>query len=123
LSTSPEHVRPDRPGPPSGPPSGPRSGPRGIPTAAAAVGRWPGAVGRFVWDFVVGDTPELAVGAVLVVVVVALLAHNGAARPVTVAAMPVLVTLMLGASVRRARRSGSTPPVEGPTGPDAPPGG
>jgi len=115
LSTSPEHVRPD--------PPGPGSSTRVIRTAAAAVGRWPGAVGRFVWDFVVGDTPELAVGAVVVVVVVALLAHNGAARPVTVAAMPVLVTLMLGASVRRARRSRAAPQVEDTPGPEAPPPG
>ncbi|MGB6770721.1 MAG: hypothetical protein WBF51_01770 [Candidatus Dormiibacterota bacterium] len=30
--------------------------------------RWPVAVGRFCYEFVVGDTPELAVGVALIVV-------------------------------------------------------
>jgi len=32
------------------------------------VTRWPVALGRFCYEFVVGDTPELAVGVALVVV-------------------------------------------------------
>ena len=62
------------------------------------------AFGRFWWEFLVGDTPELLVGAAVVVVVGALLAHNGAARAVVIGAMPVLVIALLGASVRRAQR-------------------
>ncbi len=51
-----------------------------------------------------GDTPELLVGAVLAVSLVAVLAHHGAARAVTVVALPVLVIALLGTSVRRAQR-------------------
>ena len=69
------------------------------------VRRYGSAFGRFWWEFLVGDTPELLVGAALAVVVVALVAHNGAARVVTVGILPVLVIAMLGASVRRALRT------------------
>jgi UDP-N-acetylmuramyl pentapeptide phosphotransferase/UDP-N-acetylglucosamine-1-phosphate transferase len=62
------------------------------------------AFGHFWWEFLVGDTPELLAGAVIAVGVVALLAHQGAARVVVVGALPVLVIIMLGASVRRAQR-------------------
>jgi len=44
------------------------------------------------------------VGAAVVVVVGALLAHNGAARAVVIGAMPLLVIALLGASVRHAQR-------------------
>jgi hypothetical protein len=71
-------------------------------TSSAA--RYATAFGRFWWEFLVGDTPELLVGAVLAVVIVAVLAHHGVARAVTVATMPVLVVALLGVSVRRARR-------------------
>jgi hypothetical protein len=66
--------------------------------------RWVGAFARFWWEFLVGDTPELLVGAVVAVAIVALLAHHGAARVLTVGALPVLVVVMLGTSVRRAVR-------------------
>ena len=33
-----------------------------------SAGRWLSAFGRFWWEFIVGDTPELAVGVALVVV-------------------------------------------------------
>lgn len=72
--------------------------------------RYASAFGRFWWEFLVGDTPELLVGAVVAVVIVALLAHHGVARAVTVAAMPVLVIALLGVSVRRARRGTRVPP-------------
>jgi len=75
-----------------------------------AVRRWASAVGRGAWEFLVGDTPELFVGAALAVAVVALLTHHGAARAVTVAAMPVLVVALLGASVWRARNAGRRQP-------------
>ncbi len=41
----------------------------------ATVGRWAAAFGRFWWDFLVGDTPELFV-AVLVVIGLALALHR-----------------------------------------------
>ena len=41
----------------------------------ATVGRWVAAFGRFWWDFLVGDTPELFV-AVLVVIGLALALHR-----------------------------------------------
>jgi hypothetical protein len=87
------------------PPDGP--GP-GLQPEGPAVGRarhWLGAFGHFWWDFLIGDTPELFVGAVLALVAVALLAHNGVTRAVTVGSLPVLVTALLVASVRRARRA------------------
>ena len=76
----------------------------------STVARYASAFGRFWWEFLVGDTPELLVGAVLAVVIVALLAHHGVARAVTVASMPVLVIALLGMSVRRARRGSAEPP-------------
>jgi hypothetical protein len=63
------------------------------------------AFGRFWWEFLVGDTPELLIGAVLAVAIVAFLVHHGAARALTVALLPALVVVMLGVSVRRARRA------------------
>jgi len=92
VSKSPEAARPDGGSPPAGTP----------PTASS---RWIAAFGHFWWDFLIGDTPELLAGAVLAVGVVALLAHNGVARAVTVGSMPVLVTALLLVSVRRARRA------------------
>ena len=75
--------------------------------------RWLVAFGRFWWEFLVGDTPELLAGAVVAVSVVAVLAHHGAARVLTVASLPVLVAALLVASVRRAqvthRRSAAPP--------------
>ena len=73
------------------------------------IRRYGSAFGRFWWEFLVGDTPELLVGAVLVVVVGAVLAHHGAARPVVVVSMPVLVTALLGVSLRRAHRAPRPP--------------
>ena len=77
---------------------------------AAAPRRWLAAFGRFWWEFLLGDTPELFVGVIVAVGAVALLAHAGAAhrgvvRVLTVGALPVLVIVVLGASLRRARRS------------------
>ncbi|HUI04312.1 MAG TPA: hypothetical protein VLZ77_12270 [Acidimicrobiales bacterium] len=64
------------------------------------------AFGHFWVEFLVGDTPELALGGLVAVVLVAALAHNGAGRLVTVTAMPVLVVGALAVSLRRAARSG-----------------
>jgi hypothetical protein len=76
-----------------------------LPDSGPRLRRYVAAFGHFWWEFLVGDTPELLVGAVLAVVVVAFFAHHGVARAVTVASLPVLVIAMLGASVRRAQRA------------------
>lgn len=61
--------------------------------------------GRFWWDFLVGDTPELFVGVVLIIVVVALLSLRGHSNVAAIIALPTLATVALTVSVRRARRS------------------
>jgi hypothetical protein len=79
------------------------------PVTTSVLRRYVSAFGHFWWEFLVGDTPELLVGAVLAVGIVALLAHQGVARAVTVGSLPVLVVAMLGASVRRAQRAARGP--------------
>ncbi len=71
--------------------------------------RYGAAFGRFWWEFLVGDTPELLVGAIGVVSVGAFFAHHGVARVVTVGAMPVLIVALLATSVRRAQRAARPP--------------
>lgn len=61
------------------------------------------AFGRFWWDFLVGDTPELLIGGVVVLCVVALLVRALSARPVAVGTLPAMVVALLVASARRAR--------------------
>lgn len=56
---------------------------------------------RFLWDFFVGDTPELFVGA-CVAVGVAWLVHR-AAPSVAVVALPASVAAVLGWSLHRSR--------------------
>ena len=73
---------------------------------ASGPRRWLGAFGRFWWDFLVGDTPELLAGTIFAVGVVALLVHHGGGRALTVVLLPVLVTAMLATSVGLARRAG-----------------
>jgi hypothetical protein len=81
----------------------------GEPPSPSLVRRYGAAFGRFWWEFLVGDTPELLIGGVLVVGLVALFAHHGVARAVTVALMPILVIALLVASVRRAQRAVGAP--------------
>ena len=80
----------------------PRSDEAAQPSAPRRYAR---AFGHFWWEFLVGDTPELLVGAVIAIGIVALLAHQGAARVLTVGALPVIVIVMLAVSVRRAQRA------------------
>ncbi len=73
----------------------------------AASGRplvvgWLVAFGRFWWDFLIGDTPELFVGALAVVGVTALLCLRPGLRTAAAFALPVLIAALLALSVRRA---------------------
>jgi hypothetical protein len=68
------------------------------------VNRWLVGFGRFWWDFLIGDTPELTLGAVLAVGAAAALALDHSLRWPAVAALPLVVVLVLAASARRAVR-------------------
>ncbi|HXQ58894.1 MAG TPA: hypothetical protein VN799_02315 [Acidimicrobiales bacterium] len=61
------------------------------------------AFGLFWWDFLVGDTPELLVGALVAMGSAALFVHGVGVRPVVVGALPVLVVGILIVSSLRAR--------------------
>jgi hypothetical protein len=65
--------------------------------------RWLKAFGRFWWDFLVGDTPELFVATLLILGVTAVLAKTVSTTAAWIT-MPILVTAALAASVWRGRR-------------------
>jgi hypothetical protein len=69
--------------------------------------KWIRAFGHFWWDFLVGDTPEVAVATASLVALAFVLGHQHAA---TVAAyvLPLLVTAFLVASAWRGRNRGET---------------
>ncbi|MGH9076801.1 MAG: hypothetical protein ACRDY0_05010 [Acidimicrobiales bacterium] len=58
--------------------------------------------GRFWWDFLVGDTPEVTVATAVALGAVALLAH-AVSSTAAWAVLPVLVTATLTATVLRGR--------------------
>jgi hypothetical protein len=62
------------------------------------------AFGRFWWDFLVGDTPELTVVVLLVIGVVALVRDSAHLNDLASVALPVLVVAGLTISLARARR-------------------
>jgi hypothetical protein len=70
----------------------------------SAPWRWLAAFGRFWWDFLIGDTPELFVGAVAVIGVLAVLCLRPGLRTAAAFAAPVLVSGVLTLSVWRAAR-------------------
>jgi hypothetical protein len=70
--------------------------------------RWLTAFGRFWWEFLIGDTPELFVGALVVVGVVALVCLHPGLRTVAACLAPVLISLVLVASVVKAARNHSS---------------
>ncbi|HXQ19754.1 MAG TPA: hypothetical protein VN781_09030 [Acidimicrobiales bacterium] len=76
----------------------------GSERAAPPIGRWLVGFGRFWWDFLVGDTPELTVGGILAVGVAAAITVDRGLVWMAVAALPLVVGLVLGGSVRRAAR-------------------
>jgi hypothetical protein len=63
--------------------------------------------GRFWWDFLIGDTPELFVAALIVIGVIALLSESAGANVAAIIALPVLVVASLGVSLFRAQRTAS----------------
>jgi hypothetical protein len=71
---------------------------------SATVRRWLVAFGRFWWDFLIGDTPGLTLGAVLAVAAAAALALDHSARWPAVVALPLVVVLALAASARQGAR-------------------
>lgn len=94
---------------------------RPVPTAAiskggdaqsagsAPAGSWPIRAVRgflhFWWDFLVGDTPELFVGTLLIVGVLELLQHAAAPMIVEVVMVPLLVLVLLNGTVLKEARS------------------
>jgi hypothetical protein len=61
------------------------------------------AFGKFWWDFLVGDTPELLIGVLVAIGVVALLVRAASLNAVAVVTFPGLVIVLLAASLSRAR--------------------
>ena len=74
------------------------------PDTAALPLRWLKAFGRFWWDFLVGDTPELFV-AMLVILGITVLLAKGVSTTAAWVSMPVLVAGALITSVLRGRKS------------------
>ncbi|HUY54282.1 MAG TPA: hypothetical protein VMV23_03885 [Candidatus Nanopelagicaceae bacterium] len=68
-----------------------------------SVRRAGAAFGRFWWDFIIGDTPEVAAGVAVIVVAAWLLAVRVSA--VAVVLMPLAVVFLLLSSTWRGRRS------------------
>jgi hypothetical protein len=60
--------------------------------------------GQFWWDFLVGDTPELFVAALVIIGVIALLSERGHFNTVAVVVLPVLAVVALAGSLVRAVR-------------------
>lgn len=58
----------------------------------------------FWWDFLIGDTPELFIAALVTIGVVAVLSHLVHLNALAALALPVLATTALVLSVRRAVR-------------------
>jgi hypothetical protein len=61
------------------------------------------AFGRFWWDFLVGDTPELFVATLVILAITALLAKTVSTTAAWLS-MPIMVVAALVASVSRGRR-------------------
>ena len=62
------------------------------------------AFGRFWYDFLVGDTPELFVATLAIIGVIALVSLRGHDNALAVASLPVLAVAALGISLARAAR-------------------
>jgi hypothetical protein len=63
--------------------------------------------GRFWWDFLIGDTPELFVAALTIIGVIALLSEVAGFNVAAMIALPLFVVVSLGLSLYRAQRAAS----------------
>ncbi len=61
--------------------------------------------GRFWWDFLVGDTPELFLAALVIIGVTALLSDVGHFNAAAVVLLPLMAVSALALSLALARRS------------------
>ncbi len=59
----------------------------------------------FWWDFLVGDTPELTVAALVMMMVVGLLRVVGQENAAAAVTLPLLAVVALTVSIRRAQRA------------------
>ena len=66
------------------------------------------AFGRFWWEFLIGDTPELFVGVVVVIGLIAVVCLRPGLRTAAALLAPLLVAGVLAASVLRAARRRGT---------------
>jgi hypothetical protein len=76
----------------------------------AAVGKALRAFGHFWWDFLIGDTPELALAVGVLVALAFALTHQ---RVVAAILLPLLATAFLLASTLRGRRAPEEPTEPG----------
>ena len=60
--------------------------------------------GRFWWDFLVGDTPELFLATVLIIVVIFLVSVAGHFNAAAIVLLPLMAIGALALSVRRAAK-------------------
>ena len=67
------------------------------------LGRVVKGFGRFWWDFLVGDTPEIFVASVVTIALIALISEGAGWHRAGVVLLPLLATTTLVVSVRRAR--------------------
>ena len=68
------------------------------------AGRMVAAFGHFWWEFLIGDTPELFVGAVAVIGLVALVCLDHSLHTAAAVVLPVLVAGLLAGSAWKASR-------------------
>ncbi len=61
--------------------------------------------GRFWWDFLIGDTPELFVAALVIVGATALVSEVGHFNAVAIFLLPLMAILALVVSLARAKRT------------------
>ena len=73
------------------------------------LGRLVKGFGRFWWDFLVGDTPELFVAVVGIVGATAILSEVGHFNVASIIVLPLAVLLALGWSLGRAIRQSRHP--------------
>jgi hypothetical protein len=76
-----------------------------VPPRAPLLARWLKAFGAFWWDFLVGDTPELLGGVLVIIALVAVLVKASSLNAAAVAVFPAGVIVLLGGSIYQARRA------------------